>query len=224
MGQLQRVQDLRRPVARVQVEQPRRPRVARVGRDRPRQPQAQVVFGQQGQPRPRPYPRLVPAHPQQLRRREGRDSRAARDGDEPFPPHPPLDLGPLLPAARIGPAYRRPHRLPRAVQQHQRVHLPREANPFDRRPRDPRRGQCPAHGATQRRPPLLGRALGPAGPRRGQRVGLRRLAGDRPGPVDQQRLQAGGAGVDAEIVAVSHQLSTLSSPVAGACAGPGYPR
>ena len=88
-----------------------------------------------------------------------------------------LDLVALRSGALVVPEDRRPHDPVLRVERHEAVHLPREADPDDRPPPELReRGLA-------RAPPVLRVLLGPAGPRRRERVGALRARDHLPSGV-----------------------------------------
>ncbi|VWD65580.1 hypothetical protein BCO37747_08138 [Burkholderia contaminans] len=97
--------------------------------------------------------------------------------------------------ARVGPQERGTHRLPRHVDQHDAVHLPREP---DRRHLRTLVGRQPRGRAHERLPPRVRRDLRPAGLRRRQRI---RFARDRPLDaigIERDEFDGAGAEVDSE--------------------------
>ena len=129
--ELERVEHLGRPGAAGDVEQQRPGRVGDVRRPLAGQPQPDVVLRQHDPRDPAVGVRLVPAQPEELRRREPRQRPVAGQRDQPLEPDALLDLGALGPGALVVPEDRRPHDAAGRVERDEAVHLAGEPDPRD---------------------------------------------------------------------------------------------
>src|SRR5215813_6444195 len=109
------------------LEQERPGRVCRVDRPLAREAQADVVLGQHDAADPLVHLGLVPAQPEELRRREAGQRPVPGERDQTLEPDPLLDLRTLRGRALVVPQDRGAEHLPLLVEAHEAVHLAREA-------------------------------------------------------------------------------------------------
>ena len=183
----ERLAHLLRPAAVRDVEEERSRSVCGVDRPLAGEAQPDVVLRQQDVANPGVRLGLVPAKPQELRRREARQRPVAGQRDQPVEADEPFDLCALRSRALVVPEDRRADDTVVGIQRDQAVHLARQA---DRPVRQPR--QAGLRGA----PPVVGILLGPA--RLGRRERVRLLGARDQFAVggDRDALDAGRADVE----------------------------
>ena len=187
--QLQRVEHLLAPAAVRDVEEQRARCVGGVDRVLAGQSQPHVVLRQQHVADPRVDVGLVAPQPEQLRRRESGQRAIAGQLDQPVEPDALLDLGALRRRALVVPEDRRPQHALRLVEARRARASAREADrPTRRRQLRERR----LRGA----PPVLRILLGPARPRRRERIPCSARASTSPSRRDRDPLDAGRADVE----------------------------
>ncbi len=126
---LERVQHLAGPAPSRDVEQERPRRVGCVDRPLAGQAVAHVVLREEDSVDARVDLGLVPAQPQELRRREAGQGAVAGERDEALEPDALLDLGALGRGALVVPEDRRTQDLASLVEADETVHLARQADP-----------------------------------------------------------------------------------------------
>ena len=166
-GIAERVHDLRRPVARGEVEQDRARPVGLVQGVLAGQAQPQVVLGQEDVRGARPHLGLVVADPDELRRREPGQRVVAGDLDEPFRADRGTDRVAFGSGPLVVPEDRRPEHPVGLVEQHQPVHLAGQPDRVDVVARDAGDRQ---HGRDRR---LTARPTSQPGPARSRAAAAR---------------------------------------------------
>src|SRR5579875_931974 len=163
---------------------------------------ANVIFGQEHEPRLRVYLRLVIAYPQQLWRGEAGQRRITDILDKLARADLLGDPAALCVAALVGPDDTGTQNAILAIQQHNTVHLAGEAHPAHIRSvhaEASRRHQARANGRRGRLPPVVGILLRPAGLRMKERIIDEGISQDTPiVSREESSLDARRAEIDAE--------------------------
>ena len=160
---LQRVQDLAAPAAAGDVEQERPGCVRDVDRVLAGEPQPDVVLRQEDAADAGVGVRLVLPQPEELGRSESRERPVPGQLDEPREPDPLLDLGALGSRPLVVPEDRRANHAVLFVEGDEAVHLTGQSDSRDVAAELGERGLACT-------PPVLRVLLGPAGPRRRERI------------------------------------------------------
>ena len=168
---LQRREHLLAPAPVRDVEEEGSRRVGGIGRLLAEEPEADVILREQDVGDSPVDVRLVPAQPEELRRREAGQRAVARQLDQPFEADPLLDLGALGGRPLVVPEDRRAQDAPFGVERHEPVHLAREPDPLSARAQPLQRLLGGAH-------PVVGILLGPSGARNRELVALLRPSDD----------------------------------------------
>ena len=171
--------------------------IRRVGRQRSREPIADVVLRQQHRCQAFVGRGLVPAQPEHLRQREALERRIAREIAQPlFTANALRDLGALGRGPSVAPQERWADHPSAAIEEHRRMHLPRDADGGDRYA-----GIVAKHrtdGCERRLPPRRRVLLRPPRSRRLKREGCGRGGNERAVERNEDRLHAAGTDVQAE--------------------------
>ncbi len=177
-----------RPVARGEIEKDRARPIGLVHRESAREPESNVVLGQQDVGDLPPRLRLVVADPDDLRGGEPGERVVAGDPDQPLAPHHTADQVAFGGRPLVVPEDRRPEHLPGRVEQHQAVHLARQADCLHVRARCPGRHERLPDRRAGGIPPQGGVLLAPEWPRPRDTVLGDADRSDRPRRVDQDSL------------------------------------
>ena len=193
---LERREDLGRPVAGGEVEQDGPRPIGLVEGVLAGEPEPHVVLGQENVRHPAPDLRLVVADPDQLRCREARQGVIAGDLDEPLRADGLPDHVALGGRALVVPEDGRPQDGIGPVQEHESVHLTGQPDRGDLVARDPGLGQDRPDRADRAVPPQLGRLFAPTRLGHLEAVLRRADADDTAGLVDEDGLGRGRRRVD----------------------------
>jgi len=209
------------PVTRLHVEQQRAGRVAHLRGVLTCQPQPDVVLRQQHLERALEDARIMPADPEDLRRREARQRDVVDHADEPGPPAgEALDFLALGRRPLVVPQQGGAQRLPGAVHEDAAVHLTAEPDAGDLGRTDAGLPADVADAADDGPPPVVRVLLRPAGPRRVDGVFRARRGQNLALRVAEQRFRGGCADVDPE--QKRHSRASLKSAESSAPIRPEY--
>ena len=181
-GKLERVEQLVAPAPVGDVEEKRPGRIGDVDRVLAGEAVAHVVLRQEDVTDPGVRLGLVPAEPEELRRREAGERAISGQLEQPVEAEPLLDLGAFRAGALVVPEDRGPKHVTVLVEDDEAVHLAREAE----------RAVVPelAERRLRSQPPVFGILFGPARSRCRERVGALGTGEHLAGRRERERLDA----------------------------------